>query len=126
MKQAAFLLPKNPLNMSKMPLKTHTKMPPKRHRYFYGAFPVMARACGHQGRKLNQARFFIPVAGVASLGQCHFVCRCFFAYSLLSVAFSAGFCCRGGQLTCFLFLARFRGILCAFLSAGVPAVYLTP
>ncbi len=101
-------------------------MPPKRHRYFYGAFPVMARACGHQGRKLNQARFFIPVAGAGHRGKYHFAHRWCSAHSCLSVAFSAGFCCRGGQLTCFLSLARFRGILCAFLSAGVPAVYLTP
>ena len=93
---------------------------------FSRAFPVMARACGHQGRKLTQARFcvLLPVQGIG--GKCHFVCRWRFAHSWLSVAFSTGFYCRGGKLTSFLPLARFRGILCAFFSAGVPVVYLAP
>ena len=43
-------------------------MPPKRHHYFLGSFSVMARACGHRGRKWTQARFcvLLPVQGIGA------------------------------------------------------------
>lgn len=46
-------------------------MPPKRHRYFYGAFPVVARGSRFRGKKVQNLHF-TPTTGAAFLssGEC--------------------------------------------------------
>lgn len=39
-------------------------MPPKRHRYFYGAFPVVARGSRFRGKKVQNLHF-TPTTGAA-------------------------------------------------------------
>ena len=93
---------------------------------FFAGFSSNGAGLRASGQKMNASAFLCPVAGVGHRGKYHFVCRWRFSYSWLPVAFSTGFYCRGGKLTSFSPLARFRGILRAFLSAGVPVVYLAP
>ncbi|MBQ4593318.1 MAG: hypothetical protein IJA81_01650 [Akkermansia sp.] len=57
--------------MPKIPVKTHTKMPPKRHRYFYGAFPVVARGSRFRGKKVQNLHFTPTTgAGFVSMQYC--------------------------------------------------------
>ena len=50
--------------MPKITIKTHIKMPPKRHRYFFRVFPSNGAGLRASGQKMDSSAFLCPVARV--------------------------------------------------------------